>query len=112
MRVIRPALITKRLPSVLYKLNPDEEVILQPGMFIKIGLLTFLCERFNTGIVSKRGLRSRMEDSCTIEHDIGLDIALKASVYAVIDGHGGEWCAQFLQKELVLYFIKDLKEEL
>lgn len=34
-----------------------------------------------------------MEDSYIIAHDIGLDGKLKASYFAVVDGHGGEWCA-------------------
>jgi serine/threonine protein phosphatase PrpC len=42
-----------------------------------------------------------MEDSYIIAHDLGLDGALKASLFGVVDGHGGEWCAEFLQREMV-----------
>ena len=42
-----------------------------------------------------------MEDSYLIAHDLGLDGALKASLFGVVDGHGGEWCAEFLQREMV-----------
>jgi serine/threonine protein phosphatase PrpC len=31
---------------------------------------------------------------------MGIDDFLKVSLYAVIDGHGGEWCANFLKVRL------------
>jgi len=48
------------------------------------------------GSVAKLGNRARMEDTYVVAQDLGLDCCLKASLYAVIDGHGGEWCAKFL----------------
>lgn len=61
-----------------------------------VGRLKFLVERFNVGCVSKIGNRTHMEDSYIIAHDLGLDGVLKSSFYTVIDGHGGECCAEFL----------------
>ena len=54
---------------------------------------TFVTERFLTGVVSKQGKRSKNEDTYIVCHDLGLDLNLKASFYAVIDGHGGIWCS-------------------
>ena len=69
-------------------------------MIIEVGSLRFLCERFNVGVVSKVGNRLQNEDSYIVTHDLGLDTCLKSSFYAIIDGHGGEHCSQFLQREL------------
>ena len=69
---------------------------------IQLATLTFVVERFNTGVVSKKGSRQRMEDSYIVQHDIGLDQTLKCSVYTLIDGHGGDWCTKFIQNEMLL----------
>ena len=66
MRVFAPYQYQGVTPGVFYQLKPDEEAILQPGMQVKLGQLTFLCERFNTGIISYRGYRFRMEDAYAI----------------------------------------------
>ena len=55
------------VPGLFYQLWPEEEVLLQPGMLIKIGTITFLCERFNTGVVSTRGSQYRMEDAYCVQ---------------------------------------------
>lgn len=39
-----------------------------------------------------------MEDSFLISHDLRLHPSLPISIYCVLDGHGGEWCAVFLRK--------------
>jgi serine/threonine protein phosphatase PrpC len=31
---------------------------------------------------------------------MGLDECMKMSLFAVIDGHGGDWCAHFMRKRL------------
>ena len=41
-----------------------------------------------------------MEDTYLISQDIGIDEFLKASLYVVIDGHGGEECATFIRQRL------------
>jgi serine/threonine protein phosphatase PrpC len=48
-----------------------------------------------------------MEDSYIIVQDIGLDGVLKASYFSVVDGHGGDWCAKFLQENLVKQLNKE-----
>jgi protein phosphatase PTC2/3 len=53
-----------------------------------------------------------MEDMYVLCHDLGIDSALKASLYTVIDGHGGVWCAKFLLAEYVRYVTLAFKEEL
>lgn len=79
------------------KLKSEELVPLTPGNIIMIGNLKFILERFNTTAVAKIGNRTKMEDTYIMAHDLGIDSALKASMYAVIDGHGGDWCTKFLQ---------------
>lgn len=76
-------------------------------MVFQVSKLAFLVERFNLGIVSKIGNRTHMEDAYIIAHDLGLDGVLKASFFSVIDGHGGEWCAEFLQDEMVKVLNKE-----
>mmetsp|Transcript_32746 Transcript_32746/g.24166 ORF Transcript_32746/g.24166 Transcript_32746/m.24166 type:complete len:289 (-) Transcript_32746:228-1094(-) len=44
--------------SVFYQLYKDEELVLQPGTVLQIGLLTFVVERFNTGVISEIGNRN------------------------------------------------------
>ena len=83
-------------PTLLMRLRQHEMVVLQPDMIIEVGSLRFLCERFNLGVVSKVGNRLQNEDSYIVTHDLGLDTCLKSSFYAIIDGHGGEHCSQFL----------------
>jgi hypothetical protein len=80
-------------PAVMFKLRQNEQIVVQPGAQIAIGSLQFIVERYNIGIVAKIGNRTHMEDSNIIVHDIGLDGALKASYFSIIDGHGGDWCA-------------------
>jgi hypothetical protein len=96
------------IPSVLYKLNQHDVVALQPGMVIQLTKANFIVERFNVGVVSKIGNRTHMEDNYVIAQDLGLDSVLKASFFAVIDGHGGNTCANFLHDKLVA----DLNQEL
>ena len=79
--------------------------MLNPGQMIIIGASKFIVERFYTVAVAKIGNRPRMEDTYVLAHDLGIDSALKSTLYAVIDGHGGEWCAKFLQQELIKFVI-------
>jgi len=88
------------------KLKALETTLLNPGTLIMAGSLQFLVERFNVGAVAKLGNRARMEDTYVIAQDLGLDSALKSSLYVVMDGHGGDWCAKFLQAELVKYVVQ------
>lgn len=81
-------------------------------MTLQAGSLTFVVERFNTGIVSKRNKRQRNEDAYALSQDIGLDQVLKMSFYTVIDGHGGDWCAQYLQTEMIPFYLRTLRQEL
>jgi serine/threonine protein phosphatase PrpC len=88
---------------LLTKIRQGEQFVLQPGMIFQISELSFIVERFNMGVVSKIGNRTHMEDSYIVTHDIGLDGCLKASYYSVVDGHGGDWCSEFLQNQLIVY---------
>ena len=65
-----------------------------------MGLLTFGIERFNTGVIADVGARGSMEDTYLISQDIGIEDYLKISMFTVIDGHGGDWCAHFLRQRL------------
>ena len=72
-RVFAPFQYGENIPAIYYKLKPLDEVIIQPGMMLKLGTLTFMCEIYNTGVVSHRGNRMRMEDTYAIQQDIGID---------------------------------------
>jgi hypothetical protein len=95
-------------PSAYYKSFPEEKLMLQPGDVFKIGSLTFAVERFNTNVVSEKGIRPSMEDTYLLIHDLGLDECLKISLYAVIDGHGGDQCAHYLRKHFENELLKNL----
>jgi len=41
-----------------------------------------------------------MEDTYLVIHDLGIDDYMKISLYAVIDGHGGYFCAYYLRQKL------------
>jgi len=65
-----------------------------------MGDLQFGVERYNTGVVAEPGYRVNMEDTYIICQDLGIDEQLKVSLIAVVDGHGGDWCANFLRLHL------------
>lgn len=91
---------TYKSPSAYYKLYPEEKVVLQPGDIIKMGAIKFAVERFNTCVVADIGIRGSMEDTFVISQDLQLEECMKFSLFAVIDGHGGDWCAHFIRKRL------------
>ena len=97
MRVHAPFLYNPLQPALFYRLLPQEEVLFQPGMLLHIGKMKFLLERFQTGAHDDTGFRFKQEDAYIVQHDLGLDQLLKASFFAVIDGHGGDWCASYLK---------------
>jgi len=37
-----------------------------------------------------------MEDAYIVQQDLGIDGILKVSLFAVIDGHGGDFCSKFI----------------
>lgn len=89
-----------KVPSAYYLMNQGERHILQPGDVIKMGLISFAVERFNTGVVAEVGNRPSMEDTYIIVQDLMIDECMKASLYAVLDGHGGDSCAHYMRKRL------------
>lgn len=54
-------------------------------------------ERFSTGIIAAPGKRMNMEDCYLMVNDIHVHPVVPVSLYAVFDGHGGEWCAEFIR---------------
>lgn len=46
------------------------------------------------------GHRQSMEDTYVIQQDMGIDDYIKVSLFSVIDGHGGDHCADFLKLHL------------
>jgi len=42
-------------------------------------------------------MRANMEDSFVIVQDLALHPQLPISIYGVLDGHGGDWCAHFIK---------------
>ena len=99
-------------PNIFYKLYPNEEVLLQPDTFIRAGSLVLLCERFLSGAVSKCGHRPKQEDTFSLYQDLNIHQVLKASLFSVIDGHGGRWCSQYLRCEMVPRLVALLSEDL
>jgi len=67
-------------------------------------------ERFNTGIVADAGHRGTMEDMFVVCQDLGIDPYVKISVFAVIDGHGGDFCADFLRQRMTAELKKELSD--
>jgi protein phosphatase 2C family protein 2/3 len=72
--------------------------------------LAFAVERFNCGVIADVGIRSSMEDTYIVLNDLGIEDYLKFSLYAVIDGHGGDWCANYLRKNLAAEIKKQLND--
>lgn len=75
-----------------------------------MGISIFQVERFNTGVYADMGIRTAMEDTNLIIQDFKLDEIMKFSLYAVIDGHGGDWCAHFIRKRFESEFRKQLND--
>ena len=97
----------------LYKrLFQKEQFVLKPGCGLRMGLLEFHIERFNTGIVSEKGSRPQQEDSYAVVQDLCLDSMAQHNIsyYAVFDGHGGPECAHFLRGHLHIELRKELEQ--
>ena len=75
-----------------------------------MGLITFSTERFNVGVIADVGARSAMEDTYLIVNDLGIEEFMKISMYAIIDGHGGDWCAHYIRKRLPNELRKQLDD--
>lgn len=89
----------------------NEHHNLLPGDAFRIGTLEFEVERYNTGIVADRGQRDHMEDYFRyVQQVLNLDYRIQASYYAVFDGHGGIYCAEFCSKHLHLELKKQLED--
>lgn len=83
---------------------------IHPGDVINMGTLHYLVERFNTGVIADVGTRDSMEDTYVISQDLGIDDFLKVSLFSVIDGHGGSFCANFLKGRLEYEIRKALAD--
>lgn len=95
--------------GVFMALLPEEEYPLQSGTVFQMGTKTqFIIERFNTGLIAAPGKRTNMEDTFVINHDLKLHPQLPISIYSVIDGHGGDWCAVYLRQRLENEIRKNL----
>ena len=95
--------------GVFMKLHQEEEYPLSAGSVFQMGTLNqFIIERYNTGLIAAPGKRANMEDQFFINQDFHLHPQLPVSVHAVFDGHGGEWCAQFVK----IRFEKEMRKNL
>ena len=68
---------------------------------LKIGNLLFELRRFNSGTGLDIGYRPTMEDGLVIEEDIGGSEWKLISLFAVIDGHGGVECMEYVRDNLI-----------
>lgn len=72
--------------------------------------MAFAVERFNTGVIADAGLRGSMEDTFIIVQDLNLDECMKISLFGVIDGHGGDWCAHYIRKNFETEFKNQITD--
>eukprot|EP00352_Strombidinopsis_acuminata_P009430 CAMPEP_0176358748 /NCGR_PEP_ID=MMETSP0126-20121128/15805_1 /TAXON_ID=141414 ORGANISM="Strombidinopsis acuminatum, Strain SPMC142" /NCGR_SAMPLE_ID=MMETSP0126 /ASSEMBLY_ACC=CAM_ASM_000229 /LENGTH=113 /DNA_ID=CAMNT_0017713109 /DNA_START=208 /DNA_END=549 /DNA_ORIENTATION=- len=86
--------------GIMMKVRPQETIPLWCGSIIQMGTLTFIIDRYNIGVVAEMGFRPTMEDAYIVNQDIKIDSHLKATLLCVIDGHGGDWCTNFLKSRL------------
>lgn len=110
MEIFKHADNKKKVAKVWRKLGKQEEYLLFPDDIIKVGQLQLLVQRFNVGIVSDIGTRAIMEDFYQIIHDLKISESIHCSYYGVYDGHGGEYCAKYVQSKLP-YVLKKLIEK-
>jgi len=98
----------------LYKMLFDNEHHnLQPGDAFRIGLLEFIIERYNTGVVSDIGQRDHMEDAYKyVQQLLNFDNKVQVTYYAVFDGHGGAICAQYCSENLHVELKNQLEDVL
>ena len=68
---------------------------------LKIGNLLFELRRYNSGTGLDPGYRPGMEDGLVIEEDVGGSEWKLISLFAVLDGHGGPECMEFVRDGLV-----------
>lgn len=91
------------------KLYEGEQYPIMPNSVIQIGSkIQFLLEKYNTGIIAAPGRRGQMEDSFVIIQDLNIHPLLPISIYGVLDGHGGDWCALFIRERFEDEFRKNL----
>ena len=65
-----------------------------------------------SGVYFEQGSRSTMEDTHVAMDDVSkLYEGVYGSYYAVFDGHGGRTSAEFCEKNLLNYFIKEIYEQ-
>jgi serine/threonine protein phosphatase PrpC len=58
--------------------------------------------RFNAGVGEDIGFQGLMEDGLIVEEDIGGSEWKLISLFAVMDGHGGNECMKYIKDNLVL----------
>ena len=66
--------------------------------------LDFLVQRFNAACSEDQGSRSSYEDSIIIKQEIGISYKLNVSFFAVLDGHGGIECVNYVASNLLENF--------
>ena len=65
-----------------------------------MGDIEFEVQKYNTDIVTNLGSRKTQEDRfCTVQ-DLRVDKELVVSYIAVYDGHGGDYCSQYIKCNL------------
>ena len=58
--------------------------------------------------MAERGNRPYMEDTYLTCHDLMIDDYIKASIFSVIDGHGGDHCAHYIKSHLIHELRKNI----
>jgi len=71
------------------------------------GSHSFKYDIYEIGAISEIGNRTSNEDRIIVQQDFPFCKRLKCSYYCVIDGHGGDECAIFLEKNIPLALARN-----
>eukprot|EP00826_Nyctotherus_ovalis_P037550 TRINITY_DN3432_c0_g2_i10.p1 TRINITY_DN3432_c0_g2~~TRINITY_DN3432_c0_g2_i10.p1 ORF type:complete len:301 (+),score=83.48 TRINITY_DN3432_c0_g2_i10:1060-1962(+) len=88
----------------------NESHYLFPEDIIRVGKISLLVQRFNVGLIADMGTRPIMEDFNMVVHDLRISDNIHASLYGVFDGHGGEYCAEYIVTHLYGVLKKTLEK--
>lgn len=93
--IVKGQLIPKT--RVFSRIEPEKNYQLNLHDQIKIGELIFELNRFNAGAGESLGGRELMEDCYIMEEDVGGSEWKLISLFAVLDGYGGNECMLYVK---------------
>lgn len=74
--------------SLFRKILPatEDNYIVFPDDVLRMGTLEFLLMRFNTGVVSEKGMNSNMEDQHLEIQNLRISSKIPCSLFCILDG--------------------------